>query len=84
MRLIISVETQPETKAALDLIFTDYFSKDEPGVFAPIRETLLTKGDFYMHLADLTAYTKTHEKVGELYRDAQAWARKSTTPPRSA
>ena len=70
-------ENEPETKAALDLIFSDYFSKDEPGVFEPIRATLLTKGDFYMHLADLPAYTKTHEKVAALYRDPQAWAKKA-------
>jgi starch phosphorylase len=70
-------ENEVQTKLALDLIFSDYFNKDEPGIFAPIRETLLTKGDYYMHLADLTAYSKTHEKVGELYQDPQKWARKA-------
>jgi len=47
-------EHEPETRAALDLIFSDYFSRNEPGVFAPLRDTLLTHGDHYMHLADLT------------------------------
>jgi glucan phosphorylase len=47
---------EPETRAALDLIFSDYFSRNEPGVFEPLRETLLTSGDRYMHLADLTSY----------------------------
>jgi starch phosphorylase len=70
-------EHEPQTRAALDLIFSDYFNKDEPGIFEPIRETLLTKGDFYMHLADLTAYTRTQEQVGELYRDRHGWARKA-------
>jgi starch phosphorylase len=70
-------ENEPETKAALDLIFSDHFNRDEPGIFAPLKETLLTKGDYYMHLADLTAYAKTQERVGELYRDPQAWARKA-------
>jgi starch phosphorylase len=68
---------EPETKAALDLIFSNHFNRDEPGIFAPLRETLLTQGDFYMHLADLTAYAQTHEQVGQLYRDPQAWARKA-------
>src|SRR5262249_37426154 len=45
-----------ETRAALDLIFTDYFSRDEPGVFSPLRDTLLANGDHYMHLADLNSY----------------------------
>ena len=47
-------ENEPETRAALDLIFSDHFSRNEPGVFAPLRDTLLTHGDHYMHLADLT------------------------------
>lgn len=70
-------ENEPETRAALDLIFSDYFSRDEPGIFAPIRDTLLTHGDFYMHLADLTAYVQTHERVGKLFGDRAAWCHKA-------
>ena len=29
---------EPETRAALDLIFSDHFSRNEPGVFAPLEE----------------------------------------------
>ena len=35
-------DNEAETRAALDLIFSDYFSRNEPGVFAPLRHTLLT------------------------------------------
>ena len=66
----------PETRAALDLIFSDYFSRNEPGVFAPLRDTLLT-GDYYMHLADLNSYLQAQERVGALYRDPGAWAHKA-------
>src|ERR1700756_5493927 len=31
-------EHEPEIRNALDLIFSDYFSGDEPGVFGPLRE----------------------------------------------
>ena len=37
-------DNDPETRAALDLIFSDYFSRHEPGVFAPLRDALLTHG----------------------------------------
>ena len=47
---------EPETRGALDLIFSDHFSRDEPGVFEPIRHALLDGGDHYRHLADLTDY----------------------------
>ncbi|MGA9243903.1 MAG: glycogen/starch/alpha-glucan phosphorylase, partial [Silvibacterium sp.] len=53
-------ENEPETRAALDLIFSDHFSPNEPGVFAPLRDTLLAQGDHYMHLADLKSYCQAH------------------------
>ncbi len=59
------------------MIFTDHFSRDEPGVFDPIRDTLLTNGDHYMHLADLTAYAKAQTAVGSLYLDQDSWTRKA-------
>ena len=62
-------DNEPETRAALDLIFTDHFSRNEPGIFEPIRETLLTSGDYYMHLADLTAYLEADRRLLALYAD---------------
>ncbi len=70
-------DNEPETRAALDLIFSDYFSRHEPGVFAPLRDTLLTHGDHYMHLADLAAYLEADRRLCALYADAGGWARKA-------
>jgi starch phosphorylase len=70
-------ENEPETRAALDLIFSDHFSPREPGIFAPIRDALLTNGDRFMHLADLTAYAQAQARAGALYMDADAWVRKA-------
>ncbi len=68
---------EPETRAALDLIFSDHFSRNEPGIFEPLRQTLLTGGDHYMHLADLTAYVQAQERLGALYSEPGAWAHKA-------
>ena len=70
-------ENEAETRAALDLIFSDHFSRNEPGVFSPLRDTLLTNGDYYMHLADLTSYCRAQEAVGALYANPGEWARKA-------
>src|SRR5262249_515015 len=70
-------ENEPETRAALDLISSDHFSRNEPGVFAPLREMLLEKGDYYMHLADLTSYAQTQQRVSELFGTPDAWPRKA-------
>src|SRR6516225_1579849 len=67
----------PETRAALDLIASDYFSRYEPGVFAPIHDALLVHGDHYMHLADLKSYLDADQKLCELYADSDGWERKA-------
>ena len=67
-------DNDPEIRGALDLIFSDHFSRYEPGVFAPLRDALLTHGDYYMHLADLRSYLEADRRLCELYADPQAWA----------
>ncbi len=69
-------EHEPETREALDLIFSNYFSRDEPGIFEPLRDTLLIH-DHYMHLADLKSYLEADARLLELYADPDAWARKA-------
>jgi glycogen phosphorylase len=68
-------EHEPETRQALDLIFSDYFNRYEPGVFEPLREMLLTHGDHYMHLADLKSYLEADERLCALYANPDEWAR---------
>jgi starch phosphorylase len=70
-------QNEPQTRAALELIFNDHFSRNEPGIFEPIRETLLDRGDYFMHLADLTSYAEAQQRLGELYANPDAWARKA-------
>jgi starch phosphorylase len=70
-------ENEPETHVALDLIFSDHFSRYEPGVFTPLRDALLTHGDYYMHLADLKSYLEADERLRDLYAEPSAWARKA-------
>jgi glycogen phosphorylase len=70
-------DNQPEVRAALDLIFSDHFSRSEPGVFTPLRDTLLTHGDHYMHLADLASYLEADANLRTLYANQDAWARKA-------
>jgi starch phosphorylase len=69
-------DNEPETRAALDLIFSDHFSRNEPGVFEPLRDVLLTRGDHYMHLADMKSYLEADRRLVGLYADPDGWARK--------
>ncbi len=70
-------ENDPETREALDLIRSEHFNRSEPGIFQPIWEVLLPRGDHFMHLADLRSYAEAQAKIGALYRQPEAWARKA-------
>jgi len=67
---------EPETRAALDLIFSGHFSRNEPELENSLRNTLLSHGDYYMHLADLTSYLQADERLLALYADPEGWTRK--------
>ncbi len=67
---------EPETRSALDLIFSNHFSREEPGIFEPLRGALLTNGDQFMHLADLTSYLHADAGICALHGKPEDWARK--------
>ena len=70
-------ENDAELRRVLDSISRGDFSPTDPGLFAPVVESLLHKGDYYMLLADFRAYVKAQEAVGELFLDPQEWTRRS-------
>jgi starch phosphorylase len=71
-------DNETETRAALDQIFSGYFSRhDAPGIFESLRHALLTGGDHYMHLADLSSYLDADRRLCDLYADSDGWARKA-------
>jgi glycogen phosphorylase len=70
-------DNEPETRAALDLISSNYFSRNEQGIFAPLHDALLAQGDHYMHLADLKSYLDADQRLCKLYADGEAWAPKA-------
>jgi starch phosphorylase len=61
----------------MDSIARGDFSPEDPHLFAPIVESLLQQGDFYMLLADYRPYLTAQETVGSLFLDKEEWARKS-------
>jgi len=69
-------ENEPETRSALDRIAADDFSRYEPGIFAPLLDTLL-EHDHYMHLADLRSYLEADQRLRDLFADREGWARKA-------
>jgi len=67
----------PELRQVIDMIASNYFSKDEQGIFDPIVKSLLQDGDTYCLLADFRNYLDTQEKVDELYKTPEEWTKKA-------
>ena len=70
-------DREPEARAALDLIASDHFSPGERGLFAPLHDGLLRKGEPYMHLADLAAYLEADGRLAQLWATPDEWARRA-------
>jgi len=70
-------EKSLELKKALDMIATGHFSPEDPNLFRPLVESLLSHGDYYLVLADYENYLAAQARVGRAYEDAASWTRMS-------
>jgi starch phosphorylase len=69
-------ESNAELREVIDLIGNGFFSKDDPGLFRPLVESLLTRDD-YMLLADYQPYLDCQQRVSDAYRDQNNWTEMS-------
>ncbi len=69
-------EENKELKRVIDMIASDYFNKNEPGIFSPIIDSLLNS-DQYCLLADYQSYIEKQDEVTKDYLDVDAWTKKS-------
>lgn len=67
----------PELKAILDWLETDYFTPGKPGELVAIKRSLLEGGDPYLVLADFESYLAAQQKIDTWYRDKTLWAEKA-------
>ncbi|MEL0660506.1 glycogen/starch/alpha-glucan phosphorylase [Psychromonas arctica] len=67
----------PELKAVLDWLDTDFFTPGHAGLLSDIKRSLLEWGDEYLCLADYASYVEAHQAIDTLYRDKAAWAEKA-------
>ena len=70
-------EADARVRRVIDSLESGILAPDDPGVFRPIRETLLSDNEHYFHLADLVAYRDRQQDAATLWTDRRAWARKA-------
>ena len=66
------VEKNPELQNILDMIKSGFFSKDDPGLFKPLVDSLLYH-DEYMLMADYDSYMKCQDEVDRGYKNNKQW-----------
>ncbi|MBT8386284.1 MAG: glycogen/starch/alpha-glucan phosphorylase, partial [Ignavibacteria bacterium] len=69
-------EGNKELKKIIDMISSNYFNTNEPGIFQPIIEKLL-HDDYYCLFADYQSYIDAQDKVSELYMNTNEWTKKT-------
>jgi len=67
----------PELHQTLDMIRDGYFSPGNRTLFAPIVDSLLSGGDYFMLLADYESYVTCQQSVDAAYQDKKQWNRKA-------
>ena len=70
-------DDDPYSRRVMDLIGSDTFCPDEPGIFRPIYDRILNEGDYYFHLADFQSYIAAQEQASKDYANPLIWAEKA-------
>jgi starch phosphorylase len=66
--------SDPRLRRVVDALGGAMFSPEEPGLFRPIVDSLLS-ADPYFVLADFAAYCACQDEVEKAYRDPERWTR---------
>ncbi|MBQ2094581.1 MAG: glycogen/starch/alpha-glucan phosphorylase, partial [Firmicutes bacterium] len=69
----------PDIRRVLMQLVNGFYSPDDPDLFRPIYDSLLTnrisgKADPFFTLKDFRSYAQAQERVDRAYRDRNAWA----------
>jgi starch phosphorylase len=70
-------QSQPALQRAVALIQSGRFAREQPGLFQPLLDSLLVRGDPYLLCADFASYMTCQERVSAAYPDADGWTRKA-------
>ncbi|AKF05240.1 Glycogen phosphorylase [Sandaracinus amylolyticus] len=69
-------ESDTRLRAVIDGISHGAFSRDEPGRFRPVAQSLLDN-DRFLLLGDFASYVETQQRAEQLFRDVPRWTRMS-------
>ncbi len=62
-----------EFSRVMELLETDFFSLKEPGLFAPLSESIRSTHDQWLTAADFRSYVDMQRKAAAAYADTERW-----------
>jgi glycogen phosphorylase len=71
-----AIAAQDELRGAIDMLRNGYFCPDQPDRFQPLADAL-TGTDVYLLTADFAGYLAAQDRVEQLYRNQDEWARRA-------
>ncbi len=64
-------------KRVMNALGTHRFCKNDPGMFRPIYNLLMSPQDYYLHFADFGAYVDAQARIGKAFQKKREWAAKA-------
>lgn len=64
-----------DVRRVLDAIQNNFFNLDQPGLYQPIWDALLTHGDHYLVLDEFASYVAKQAEISSVFEDSARWAR---------
>ena len=64
-----------DLRRVLDAIRDNFFNLDQPGLYQPIWDALLTHGDHFLVLDEFAAYVAKQDEIAKVYEDPARWSR---------
>jgi starch phosphorylase len=71
------IAADADLAAVMNLLESGAFNRFEPGLFAPIIESLRSPADPWMTVADFRGFVDAQEQAASAYRDRERWTRMS-------
>jgi glycogen phosphorylase len=68
-------QRSPIIRRVMDAFRSGLFSPEQPDLFQWIFQSLVERGDFYFHLADLEAYIAAQDRAERTFKDHKTWDR---------
>ena len=66
-------DSDDRIRRVLNSLRSDALCPNEPGLFMPLYDLLLSSGDFYMHLADFASYADVQMRIDSDYSEQRRW-----------